>query len=205
MCIMLLQFSKFSSWDNIIWCKLMATDVKSDETVAVADSTLQVTVCGGGNGAHAFVLSLASSFSPHFKVNWLSLYADEADRINQGLSKNNGFLEGHFKQENVVIRHGGSINVSKDGSKLIPNSDICLLCVPAFAHRYYLDAIRKYHEICNNKNSKRNLLVVGFPCSSGLDIEFASKLGQFKDQIGLFCCRTLPWACRIRLVSPCFF
>ena len=48
-----------------------------------------------------------------------------------------------------------TINVSNDASKLIPNSDVCILCLPAYAHRYYLDAIRNYHEICNEQQNQK--------------------------------------------------
>ena len=35
---------------------------------------LQVSVCGGGHGAHAFVATISGSLNPQFKVNWLSFH-----------------------------------------------------------------------------------------------------------------------------------
>ena len=123
----------------------------SEEKKVSKDDTrrLQVTICGGGNGAHAFAVTVGAVLNPHrFKVHWLSLYGDESQRINNKLSKNNGYLTAHFKQSNMKIQVKPDL-VTNDASKAIPNSDIIILCVPAFAHGIYLNAIKKYHNIAN--------------------------------------------------------
>ncbi len=91
---------------------------------------LQVCVCGGGNGAHAFA-GLLSSYGT-FDVNWMSLYGDEAKRINKHLSK--GKLKVKLTQENNKTVQGKPKLVTNDPSKALPGCDIVIFCVPAFAH-----------------------------------------------------------------------
>ena len=38
------------------------------------EHSLQVCVCGGGHGAHAFVATITGSLYPQFVVNWLSFH-----------------------------------------------------------------------------------------------------------------------------------
>ena len=172
-------------------------DEKSGKLVA-PDTRLQVTVCGGGNGAHAFVVTTAAKFSPRFRVNWLSLYGDEADKINGEIAKNDGYIKGVYCQENVLV-YGKPNIVSKNPSKVIPGSDIIVLCVPAFAHTQYLEAINAYHEICSkNENISKNgkkLIIAAFPGASGLEFSFLKSINNHSNVV-LFNCLTLPWACR---------
>ena len=161
--------------------------------------TLQVTVCGGGNGSHAFIATVSSKLSDSFKVNWFSLYADEAEKLNNIVSDNNGYVSARFKGRNDSIIKGKPNIISKDGSKVIPNSDIIILCVPAFAHSQYLDEINKHHEICNgtNKNKNKKLIIGAFPSACGLEFAFLKKLNNIENNIILCNATTLPWACRI--------
>lgn len=175
-------------------------DTKSEDEKSglLPDDCLQVTICGGGNGAHVFALSLSASFSPRYRVNWLSLHGDEMSRVEEAMKKNDGYLEGHFKQENTIIRSRPHC-VSNDASKVIPGSDIIIICLPSFAHKFYLDTIKKHHELCNgtNKDPNKRLLVVAFPCGSGFDVEYLGRVGGNFQQVALFGGDTLPWACRI--------
>ena len=174
-----------------------ADDEKSGKLIA-PDDRLQVTICGGGNGAHAFVVTAAAKFSPRFRVNWLSLYGDEADKINGELAKNDGYIKGVFSQENALV-YGKPNIVSKDPSKVIPGSDMIVLCVPAFAHTQYLEAINAHHEICskdeNIASKGKKLIIASFPSACGLEFAFL-KLINNNSNVVLFNCLTLPWACR---------
>ena len=152
------------------------------------EKELQITVCGSGSGAHAFVVTAASKFSPRYRVNWYSINGNTNNRISKTLNKNDGYLQGVFVQENALV-YGKPNIVSNDASKVIPDSDIIVLCVPAYSHTQYLKEINKH--MSPNKKS----IIAAFPSACGLEFAFRKLITNWENTV-LFNCLTLPWACR---------
>src|SRR3989304_2538264 len=94
----------------------------SDATPAV------LAICGGGNGAHA----LAAVASAHFNgdIVWLTSSEEKADRLRQG-----GFSAQGLRATGAVEATARRVTiVSADPAAVIPQSDLVVLVVPAFAH-----------------------------------------------------------------------
>ena len=118
------------------------------------------------------------------------------EKLRDTLEKHKNHLIAHFDQEKVDVTGTPNV-VSNDGSKVIPGSDIILLCAPAYAHSGYLNVINKYHAACNDSKCNKKLIIASFPSSSGLEFEVSKKLRNYsKGNIILCNCLTLPWACR---------
>ena len=133
-------------------------ETRTEEKSNRDDSIPQVTICGGGNGAHAFVVTVGASINPKFKVNWLSLYKDESERINNELDKNDGYLSAHLKQENIRMHVKPNL-VTNDPSKVIPNSDIIMYVLFVFLFVFFQFMRIWYFKFLNkikNKHTQKN-------------------------------------------------
>jgi hypothetical protein len=155
--------------------------------------TMNITICGCGNGAHACAALLSKKghsvniFSPLskevelFKTNFeqnggLTL------QIGAGLlaKKGNGF-QNHDSNQKLNLNR-----ITDKPEEIIPDSDLIIIIVPAFAHGTVLTCIKKYV-------SEKSRIVV-LPSRGGLEFEINSILPH----ANVIAFQTLPWACRTR-------
>lgn len=154
---------------------------------------MNIAICGCGNGAHACAALLSrkghsvSIFSPLstevelFKTNYeqnngLTL------QIGAGLlaKEGNGF-KNHDSDEKLKLNR-----ITDKAEEIIPDSDIIIIIVPAFAHGPVLNCIKKYV-------SEKSRIVV-LPSRGGLEFEVNSIMPDAK----VIAFQTLPWACRTK-------
>ena len=144
---------------------------------------MQVTVCGGGNAAHALVGLLAAQGS-HLVNVYLSFEA-EAQGWREGVAAQGGI--------EVLQRDTTSLGcpnlISSEPSKAIPGSQVVLLALPAFAHETVLAEIRPYLE--------EGAWLGAIPARGCFDLCAWDALGEKSFSLTIFGLQSLPWACRI--------
>ena len=145
---------------------------------------MQITICGGGNGAHA--LAGLISAKQDYRVNVYTPLSDEAQRWRQGIEAGGGIT--------LVSRDGTLVGrphrVSEDPSSVIPGSQLLLLSLPAFAHEVILRGIAPYLD--------DSVWIGALPARGAFDWCARDVLGGEGKPLVLFGLQTLPWACRIR-------
>ncbi len=144
---------------------------------------VQITICGGGNAAHA----LAGIFSSRedLQVNVYTPFSDEARRWKQALDNHNGMQ--------VIYPHkrltGRPFIVSADPAEVLAESHIILLALPAFAHEKTLLDTAPF--------IAPGAWIGALPARGGFDWSAREILGETGKSPILFGLQTLPWACRI--------
>jgi hypothetical protein len=145
---------------------------------------MQITICGGGNGAHT--LAGLISAKQDCQVNVYTSLSDEVQRWQQGLEDGGGItLVGH---DNLLV--GRPHRVSDDPSAVIPGSQLLLLSLPAFAHEVILRDVAPY--------LSDGTWIGALPARGAFDWCAREVLGNGGRSTVLFGLQTLPWACRIR-------
>ena len=146
---------------------------------------MQITICGGGNAAHALAGLIASR--REYTVNVYAPYGDEAEQWRKGIEARGGI---------ALVSHDGSTQmgrperVSGNPDDVVPGSRVVLLSLPAFAHQTTFSDIAPYVE--------EGAWVGALPARGGLDW-CGSSLIEFEGKsVVVFGLQTLPWACRIR-------
>jgi hypothetical protein len=143
----------------------------------------KITICGGGNGAQTLAPIAASNLG--CAVDIYAPLDDEAQRLRAG-AKAHGSLEASGAVQAQAQPH----RISANPAMVIPNSDVVLLVLPAFAHESTLRQITPY--------LKPGARVGAIPARGGFDYCAASILQEAnREDIVLFGLQTLPWACRI--------
>lgn len=145
---------------------------------------MQITICGGGNGAH--VLAGLISARQGATVNVYTPLNDEAQRWRQGIEARGGIS---LTQGDETLA-GCPQRVSDDPAAVIPGSQLVLLSLPAFAHEIILRNIAPYLE--------DGVWLGALPARGAFDWCAREVLGGRKNSVILFGLQTLPWACRIR-------
>ena len=146
-----------------------------------------ITVCGGGNGAHALVGTLLlRDHMAHIRL-YLPL-KDERRRFANALSSHSSFEVRVAGEVHSVVSN--RIHVTGDPEEAARSSTI-IMVVPAFAHGAILSQLAPYL-------TKENT-IAALPARSGLEYQARDILGN----AGRNCCvlvgfQTLPWACRIK-------
>ena len=144
----------------------------------------RLTICGGGNAAHVLIALAAKA---GWEVDVYAPLADEARRLRAGITAAGG-ITARFAGESIVgIPH----HVSADSAEVIPESDVILLALPAFAHGPTLEAIAGF--------IKPNVWLGAVPARSGFDFQARSILNERGLSPRIFGLQTLPWACRIAI------
>jgi len=145
-----------------------------------------ITVCGGGNGAHALVGTvLLRDQTTHIRL-YLPL-EDEQRRFANALSSDSSF-EVRVAGE-VYSVASDRIRVTGDPEEAA-RSSIIMMVVPAFAHGTILSQLAPYL-------SKGSTIAV-LPARSGLEYQAQDILGRVgQDGCVVVGFQTLPWACRI--------
>lgn len=144
---------------------------------------MQITVCGGGNAAHTSAGILAAR--KEHRVNVYASFGDEALRWQKGIAS--GGLTVTSPEGSIV---GHTHKISSDPSEVIPNSQMVLIALPAFAHESVLRDITPYLE--------DEVLVGALAARGCFDLCAREVLKEKADQMTIFGLQTLPWACRIK-------
>jgi hypothetical protein len=145
---------------------------------------MQVTICGGGNAAHT-AAGLLSAREEH-QVSMYLPFSDEAEKWRAGLAAQGGIKVN--RQGDHIL--GSPEKVSSNPAEVIPNSQIVLLALPAFAHESILKEIAPYIE--------EGILLGALAARGCFDLCAMDVLGDKAETITLFGLQTLPWACRIK-------
>ena len=151
----------------------------------MSKSGVAVTICGGGNGAHAFAGLASLVDGAHVTV--LDVYEDETERWNIAMAKN-GFKVTYTNGQSVGFKPDNlRFSVTRDVS-VAADADLVVLVVPAYAHELYLNLVIPH--------LKPDAVVVGMPGHAGFEYQSGSILKKFDKKNAIVCLETLPWACR---------
>jgi NAD/NADP octopine/nopaline dehydrogenase, alpha-helical domain/NAD-dependent glycerol-3-phosphate dehydrogenase N-terminus len=146
-----------------------------------------LVICGSGNAGHA--LAVVSSQNFDGVVDWLVGSEEKADLLRRSASADGLQSTGVIKARADKLR-----TISSDPSQVIPDADIVLILVPAFAHAAVLDRIKPY--------VGETAAIGCLPTRGGFEFEasqffpdvYAGRRGR------IFGLQTLPWSTRV--VSP---
>lgn len=142
----------------------------------------KVTICGGGNAAHVLVALAAKA---GWEVDLFAPLADETERLQRGVARQGG-ITARFDHQTIT---GAPHRISSDPGQVIPNAELVLLAVPAFAHGPLLKAIAGWLE--------PGVALGALPARGGFDYQLSSLLPTKAREVSFFGLQTLPWACRI--------
>jgi hypothetical protein len=143
----------------------------------------RITICGGGNAAHA----LAGIFSSRkdLVVHVYAPFGDEALRWNQALDSRVG-MQVLYPNKTVS---GHPAMISANPAEVVPGAQILMLALPAFAHEKTL------RDIAPHLTS--GAWIGTLPARGGFGWAAREVLGAAADSFVVFGLQTLPWACRI--------
>jgi predicted dinucleotide-binding enzyme len=142
-----------------------------------------VTICGGGNAAHALAVVASQNFGG--AIDWLVGAEEKAELLRQGLAS------GGVRSTGVITASADRVRtVSADPAEVIPSADVVIIAVPAFAHASVLRRLKPYV-------SERT--VIGcIPTRGGFEFEAAQNTAaRQSDRPTLFGLQTLPWSTRV--------
>jgi hypothetical protein len=158
----------------------------SEKARTSGDRARVLTICGGGNAGHALAVVISQHGTAH--VDWLVSSSERADLLRLGLSR------GGLRSTGVIIGEADRVRtISSDPAEVIPNADMVLLAVPAFAHGSVLGRIRMH--------VSDGTSIGCLPTRGGFEFEVARYLprrGWGRRRI--FGLQTLPWSTRV--VTP---
>lgn len=144
-----------------------------------------ITVCGGGNAAHAIIPIIRNNFSG--KLNLFLPYGDEAAQFNK-LIEEKRFITATIGEEKLYGRPDEASKFAKDVCK---DADLILVPLPAFAHEPTLSQIAPF--------LKEEVIIGAIPARSGFEYSALKILkDNKKEKVIIFGMQTLPWACRIK-------
>ncbi len=150
---------------------------------------MRITICGGGNAAHALVALLGRQAGVEVRV--YAPYGDEAERWRVGIARQGGILA-HTPWGDVL---GRPAKVVADAADAVSGADLILLALPAFAHRRMLEAIVPH--------VRDGMWLAALPARNGFlwEVEDVFRPGGTHQRVPLLTViglQTLPWACRVR-------
>jgi hypothetical protein len=145
---------------------------------------MQITICGGGNAAHT-AAGLLSARQDH-QVNLYIPFDDEAEKWRTGIAAQGGIKVN--RQSDSIL--GSPEKISTDPAEVIPDSQVVLLALPAFAHESILKQIAPHLE--------EGTLLGALAARGCFDLCALDVLGSKAASLTLFGLQTLPWACRIK-------
>ena len=144
-----------------------------------------ITICGGGNAAHAIIPIIRNHFSG--KINLFLPYGNEATHF-QKLIDEKRFLTATIRDKKI---YGRPDKVSKFAKDVCREADLILMPLPAFAHEQTLLQIAPF--------LKEEAIIGAIPARSGFEYAALKILkDNLKEKVKIFGMQTLPWACRIK-------
>src|SRR5438128_1519575 len=144
-----------------------------------------LAICGGGNAGHALAIVASRNFDGD--VTWLAGCEEKAAVLRSGVFgdglRSTGVIEGVADK----IR-----SISADAAEVIPNADLVMIGVPAYAHGPVLRSIAPY--------LKDDALIGCLPTRSGFEFEVAQLVSGIepKGKRKIFGLQTLPWSTRVQ-------
>jgi len=144
-----------------------------------------ITICGGGNAAHAMIPIIRNHFSG--KINLFLPFGNEANHF-QKLINEKRFITSTMGEK---ILYGRPDKVSKLAKDVCKEADLILMPLPAFAHEPTLLQVAPF--------LKEEAIIGAIPARSGFEYAALKILkDNKKEKVKIFGMQTLPWACRIK-------
>jgi NAD/NADP octopine/nopaline dehydrogenase-like protein/ketopantoate reductase PanE/ApbA-like protein len=152
---------------------------------AEAGGPAKIAVCGSGNAGHALVVAMSRSFDG--SVVWLVGSQERAELLRRNLSP-----EGLHSTGVVADTARRLSMISSDPSAVIPDADLVLISVPAFAHRTVLERIQPF--------LNPTAAVGCLPARGGFEFEASYVLSPdiTTSRRVFFGLQTFPWSARIK-------
>jgi len=146
-----------------------------------------ITVCGGGNGAHALIGTLLlQNETTHIRL-YLP-FKEERSGFADAISSHSKFEVQLAGEVHSVVSN--RIHVTGDPEEAARSSTI-IMVVPAFAHGPILSQLAPY--------LTKESTIAALPARSGLEYQARDILGKVgQNGCVLVGFQTLPWACRIK-------
>jgi hypothetical protein len=145
-----------------------------------------LAICGGGNAGHALAVAASQRFDG--EIRWLAGSPEKAHVLRDGVFSERGLQSG-----GAIVGRADRIRViSADPAEVIPDADIVIIAVPAFAHAPVLRQIAPH--------LKRDALVGALPGRGGFEFEAAAILSGIEPagERVIFALQTLPWSTRVQ-------
>ena len=146
-----------------------------------------VTICGGGNAAHALAVVASQNFAG--AIDWLVSTDEKAELLRHGLSS------GGLRSTGVITASAERVRtISADPAEVIPTADLAIITVPAFAHAAVLRRIKPY--------VTERTAIGCMPTRGGFEFE-AAQLAALRESVRptIFGLQTLPWSTRVTTVG----
>jgi hypothetical protein len=144
-----------------------------------------LTICGGGNAAHALAVVASQNFGG--VIDWLVSTEEKAELLREGLAG------GGVRSTGVITESADRVRtISADPAEVIPNKDVVLIVVPAFVHAAVLRRIKPYI-------SERTAIGC-LPTRGGFEFE-ATHLARENVRPTLLGLQTLPWSTRVTTIG----
>jgi len=146
----------------------------------------RITICGGGNGAHALLSLLARNCD--CPLNLYLPLAGEFQRFQKAKERGRP-LRLIFKGREFIVSTE-ELFVTQDPERAA-SADLITLVLPSFAHKDILDKIAPYLQ--------PGTLLAAMPARGGFEFQASETLrGSNRKGVIIAGFQTLPWACRIR-------
>jgi hypothetical protein len=142
-----------------------------------------VTICGGGNAAHALAVVASQNFGG--AIDWLVGAEEKAELLRQGLA------DGGVRSTGVITASAARVRrVTADPAEVIPEADVVIIAVPAFAHASVLRRIRPY--------VTESTVIGCIPTRGGFEFEATQNAAAPRSgRPTFFGLQTLPWSTRV--------
>ena len=145
-----------------------------------------LAICGGGNAGHALAIVTSRNFDGD--VVWLAGSHEKAEVLRRGVFSADG-----LRSTGVITGSADRIRrISADAADVIPNADIVMIAVPAYAHADILRQIAPH--------LKDNALIGSLPTRSGFEFEATHFIRGIEPggRRRIFGLQTLPWSTRVQ-------
>jgi NAD/NADP octopine/nopaline dehydrogenase, alpha-helical domain len=147
-----------------------------------------LVICGSGNAGHALAVATSQNFDG--VVDWLVGSEEKAERLRRSV-----FANGLQSTGVVEARAHKLRTISSDPAQIIPDADLVLIAVPAFAHASVLGRI--------GPHVSESAAIGCLPTRGGFEFEASQVVSgaNVRRRRGrIFGLQTLPWSTRV--VSP---
>lgn len=144
-----------------------------------------IAICGGGNAGHALSIVLSKRFDGD--VVWLAGSDEKARLLRQGVFSRDG-----LQSTGVIVGKANRVSaISAEPAEIIPNADVVIIAVPAFAHASILKRI--------SPHLKSTAIVGCLPSRSGFEFEATHNISDVNPAgRRIFGLQTLPWSTRVQ-------
>lgn len=164
----------------------MSYEIIRDKAPAIRHLRRNVlAICGGGNAGHALAVVASKRFVGD--IVWLVSSEERAELLRRGVYSPHG-----LQATGIIEGRADNVRaISSDPAQIIPDADIVLIAVPAFAHAPILRRI--------GPHLKETAVVGCLPTRGGFEFEATSMVAGIEPfgRRAIFGLQTLPWSARI--------